>query len=529
MFMGFSSWFRRKKTTHSQPISDPQPIVGASHQQVKSIGLEAKIREIDNEQTKSANSVVYGQLGKTGAAGSRNASRYYYQISTEGYDLCPAVRRSVNLKADSIAAMPWKITDASGDEVEDHPILDLLRNPNQTQTANEFWEQAMLFLSAGGGCPFHAQGANAAQEPVRPGQAQSNPSLVTALYVYRPDQLEIVSGPFGMPSKYIWNGAGSVNFPVDQKNGNSVIRLLKFANAQGGDPYRYGTPSLKSAAFAIDMYNEAMRCNRSLLENNAVVPGYYRYTGPDTLSPDQINQYNDAIRKQLAGSNNKGTTPFLGNMEFVGSGLGPDKMAYEDMLHVATREIGKAEGVPSQMLGVPGDSTYANYEQARLSFYLDTMLPLVQRITDMLNSWLVPMWDSSLSLSVDLDGIEALEPIRRSKWEKVAAADFLTANEKRREVSFQEADEAEADQLLIPAGMVPLSMINSRELDAMKSGLGEKGFSKHAVDMITKEICCIVEEKSDVIEPETSENSYFFDKDSGDFFMRGDNGFEVVA
>jgi len=44
--------------------------------------------------------------------------------------------------------------------------------------------------------------------------------------------------------------------------------------------------------------------------------------------------------------------------------------------------------VPPMLLGIPGDATYANYQEANRAFYRLTVLPLATRVTSAVADWL---------------------------------------------------------------------------------------------------------------------------------------------
>jgi phage portal protein BeeE len=44
------------------------------------------------------------------------------------------------------------------------------------------------------------------------------------------------------------------------------------------------------------------------------------------------------------------------------------------------------------LLGIPGDNTYSNYQEATRSFWRSTVLPLVARTAKALSTWLSPAW-----------------------------------------------------------------------------------------------------------------------------------------
>ena len=83
------------------------------------------------------------------------------------------------------------------------------------------------------------------------------------------------------------------------------------------------------------------------------------------------------------------------------------------------------------LLGIPGDNTFANYQEANRVFWRQTVLPLATRVGCALMQWLAPAFGASLRLAIDTDRIEALAADRAALWERVTAAPFLTINEKR--------------------------------------------------------------------------------------------------
>ena len=111
--------------------------------------------------------------------------------------------------------------------------------------------------------------------------------------------------------------------------------------------------------------------------------------------------------------------------------LSPKDMDFIEARHAAAREIALALGVPPMLLGIPGDNTYSNLQEATRSFWRQTVLPLVNRTAKALSGWLSPAYGSAIELRPDLDAIEALSTEREALWTRIDKATFLTANEKR--------------------------------------------------------------------------------------------------
>jgi HK97 family phage portal protein len=115
--------------------------------------------------------------------------------------------------------------------------------------------------------------------------------------------------------------------------------------------------------------------------------------------------------------------------------LSPKDMDFLEAKHAAAREIALAFGVPPMLLGIPGDNTYSNYQEANRVFFRGTVLPLAARIGASLSQWLAPAF-GAVTIAADLDDLPALAKDRAALWEQVTKAPFLTVNEKRTAVGY---------------------------------------------------------------------------------------------
>ncbi len=118
-------------------------------------------------------------------------------------------------------------------------------------------------------------------------------------------------------------------------------------------------------------------------------------------------------------------------MDWKPLSLSPKDMDFIEAKNAAAREIALAVGVPPMLLGIPGDNTYSNYQEAQRAFWRQTVLPIVQRTAKALSAWLAPAYGGALELRPDLDQVEALVPEREALWARLNASTFLTRDEKR--------------------------------------------------------------------------------------------------
>ncbi len=125
-----------------------------------------------------------------------------------------------------------------------------------------------------------------------------------------------------------------------------------------------------------------------------------------------------------------------GGLDWKSMSLTPKDMDFIEAKHVAAREIALALGVPPMLLGIPGDNTYSNYQEATRTFWRSTVLPLVTRTAKAISTWLSPAYSAALELRPDLDAVEALSSEREALWTRIDKATFLTPNEKRAAVGY---------------------------------------------------------------------------------------------
>jgi len=196
----------------------------------------------------------------------------------------------------------------------------------------------------------------------------------------------------------------------------------------------YGLAPLEAAAAALDTHNSAAQWNKALLDNAARPSGALVYSGPEgaLLSEAQFERLKSELEVTYSGSVNAGRPLLLeGGLDWKAMSLTPKDMDFLQAKHAAAREIALAFGVPPMLLGIPGDNTYANYQEANRALWRQTVLPFASRVAAALAHWLGPSFGQDLRLEIDTDRIDALASDRAAAWARIADAPFLTLNEKR--------------------------------------------------------------------------------------------------
>jgi hypothetical protein len=146
-----------------------------------------------------------------------------------------------------------------------------------------------------------------------------------------------------------------------------------------------------------------------------------------------------------------------GGLEWQQMSMGPVEMDYINGKNMSAREICIAYNVPPMILGIPGDNTYSNYQEARQALYQDTIIPLDASFIESLNTWLCPLFGDDIKIVQDLETLPALSGVRKERWESVTNATWMTLNEKRAATGMEDLPQEEADQIWMPSTLIPMA------------------------------------------------------------------------
>ena len=335
-------------------------------------------------------------------------------LTRAGFTGNPIGFRAVKVIAEAAAALPLVVQDRAR-RYDTHPVQDLLSRPNAAQGRAELLEALYGQLLLTG---------NAYLEAVSDG------GLPLEMHVLRSDRMRLVPGADGWPVAYEYT-VGGRKHRFDVGDVSPVCHIKSFHPQDD----HYGFSPMEAAASAVDVHNSASRWSKALLDNAARPSGAIVYRGVDgqsNLAQDQYDRLVSEMETQHQGARNAGRPMLLeGGLDWKPMGFSPSDMEFQKTKEAAAREIAVAFGVPPMLLGIPGDATYANYQEANRAFYRLTVLPLATRVTSVIADWLSDFGGARVELRPDLDQIPALAAERDAQWRRVAEATFLTAAEKR--------------------------------------------------------------------------------------------------
>lgn len=343
-------------------------------------------------------------------------------------------------KATSLPEAPLRVYggDGLGEPRDNHPLRVLMANPNAALTEFELMELTVIHLDLAG---------NAVWEIVldRAGRPAE-------LWPLMPDRVRIYPRRNGQHEYGYQLGDGNI-VPL----GTNVIHF-KMPNPV--DPY-LGQAPLRPALRAVALDNEATDFVKALLQNRAV-PGTIIETEQaiDEATADRL----EARWFQKFGGARRGGPAFLQKgMKPHALGLNLKDLEFPDLRTISESRICMDLGVPPILVGAKvglDRSTFANYHEARSSFWEETLMPLQQRMQQSIVKKLMPYFAGPRPrrtvVKFDNSDVRALRESEGKRWElatQALRAGGITVNQFARQVGLP--TDPDGDVYLRPAGVIP--------------------------------------------------------------------------
>ena len=389
--------------------------------------VQVKDTPNSSAQTKSSSPLVALQFTDSGL-NAIWSGRDYAALSREGYQKNAVVFRCVRLIAEAAASVPVCVRRGEICEPND-PTQRLLSRGHPGAACEEIMEQFYGFLQVSGNAYLETALVD---------------GVPAALYALRPDRVKTLTGSSGWPCGYEYEAGGyKRSFRIDPATGRSAVYHARLFNPLNEGK---GHSPLAAAAAAVDIHNAGGRWTKALLDNAARPSGALIYkgsSGADRLSDDQFERLKTELEGAHSGAKNAGRPMVLeGGLDWKAMSLTPADMDFIEARREAAREIALAFGVPPMLLGIPGDNTYANYKEANLAFWRQTIIPLVRKTAQGMQGWLRPFFGDDLRISADLDAVPALSEERGHLWKRLSEASFITDAERRHIAGLTEEEKA---------------------------------------------------------------------------------------
>lgn len=364
----------------------------------------------------------------------------YFRFAREGYSSNEIVFACIEELATSAAEPHMKALNQDGEDIEQHPILDLLDRPNPFLDRFQFWATVIMHLSISG---------NAYIEKVRSAAGQ-----VVELWLLRPDRMFVIPDA----TRFIGGYEYRIAEQTKQLSADDVIHIR---TRNPLDDY-YGLPPLAVAAGRVDSDN-AMRAYTAAYFRNAGVPaGMLTISKQVGASERQIIK--DRFRNETGGAAGWHSLMVLDNTEAtytpMGMPLGERGLVLPELDEISETRIAMAFGVPQELIGarlsMRGQRSAAR--EARAGFWDETLTPLYQMLSEPLNTALVPEFNGVDRVEFDLSTVKALQEDEDAKSTRVLAqlaGGVISIQEARADLG-REPDFEDGAILMVPDNISPL-------------------------------------------------------------------------
>lgn len=353
--------------------------------------------------------------------------RDYQTFSNEAYIKNVIAHKAINIicRACSSIKLKPKFINAENESTDANEITQLLSKPNPKESGKELLYSLYAYRQIHGNAYL---------------LANSDSRQINEFYSLRPDRVSIKRSNNFIPLKYQYSVGGRIfEYRVDNVTGFSNILHLKNFNPL--DDF-YGLSSIEAAAYSIDQHNQAVEWNQRLLQNGARPSGAIVVNNAEhgsNLTDEQFSRLRSMVDDLFCGPQNSGRPMILeGGLDWKEMSLTPKDMDFISCKNSAARDIALAFGVPPQLLGIPGDNTYSNLKEARLAFWEQTVIPIVENTLESLSNWFSYFYKRKVIVEYCLENVPVFSERRESLWDRIKDADFLTVNEKRKLVGYTE-------------------------------------------------------------------------------------------
>lgn len=341
---------------------------------------------------------------------------------------------NVSVLAEEISRMEFELYqtkmvngDLEFEEIEEHPVLDLLDQWNSFTPSSQAVYLLECFLELSGDCFIAIEGSG---------------SNITNMYLLRPDKIELEIGDANdnyMVTSYIYKDTVDgkevlVNYSPDE--------IIHIKTPNPVNPYR-GKSVVEATAIDIDTDNLAQEMIKMFFQNGAV-PSIV-LTSEQRITKDDIHRLQTDLKKTYGGVKNAFKSMILGN------GLSPVTISQSSKeMQFLEIELAMRDKIMTMFkntkasLGIVEDVNRANAEATLLSWKQSTIKPKIKRIVDSLNEFLVPRYGDNLILTFS-DPVPEDADARVTKAQSLYSSGIITLNEAREEASYDPLDNG--DQL----------------------------------------------------------------------------------
>jgi len=350
------------------------------------------------------------------------------------------VNRAIDIRAEKVGEIIFKLQDKKGNDVERNEWIDLLNKPNEFQTGKQFWKLYQKYYDICGSVFIWKESQT---------ELFSKNKAPKSLHLIRPDLVTINWNKENTEIESYTVNQGSSSGQKIQGN-YKPEEIIYAYNPDPLNPLR-GVSLLQAGVRSIETELQIEEYQNKILKNGGQIDGIFKFKTP--MTKEQVEKQKELYKEQNAGAKNAGIPLFLGgDVDYTRLALNPNELSFLTTKGVTLDDICILTGVPRAILAVTSSETYANAEASNRIFLKDKIKPLLTELATILDWRMIPE-------QYDLTYVDPTPEDQEMKLKMLETADnihAITINEKRVILGLEPRKEKEADELFMPFNLMPL-------------------------------------------------------------------------
>ena len=340
------------------------------------------------------------------------------------------------------------------EEVVEHQVIDLFKNPNSFLNQKDFLFLTQLFKELAGDSYWY-QNLNALKQPKE-------------LWNLYPNLMSIVPGTDKYVDGYIYTREDGEKIPIKPEE------IVHFLFPNPNDKY-YGASPVMAVAASYNIRENADNYENALFTNMGRLEGYF--TTKLNVHDASFDRLVKQIKKNWTGVHNAGKTPVLDNgLEYKPVSQSPRDLSYVELRKNTREEIAAAFGVPLSKI-ITENVNKSNSETGSHDYEADTILPRLVSLAEEINETIMPLYSDNLFCAFDNPVREDMK-ITLEKQKMHATVGIKTRNEIRKEEGMLPITSIEGleglDVPLTPSNTIPMDQENPDEDNQAKDDKTEE-------------------------------------------------------
>ena len=315
----------------------------------------------------------------------------------------------VDVRAENVAKcqpiMYRSINQTDSVELNKHPFVNILANPNPLESSFQFFEKISLNLDLFGNCYIHV--------------LFNNFNMPSELFIIPGDEIEVVANANGLVIGYVrtWKKINGQTQKINYQK-NEIIHL-KTTNPNSS---YYGMSIIQKSALQAGIDLAQLQYQQHFFANDAVPRQILE--SPDSISNEDLERLKFDFSREYAGARNSGKTPIL----FGGVTLKTLQTSPKELDYITSRKFTRDEllsmfRVPLSLVGLSENVNKANAVASIVTFHHNVVQPILNRIASQLNKFIAENYNINYFIKFKLP----LPEDREREWTEFLEATKLGA------------------------------------------------------------------------------------------------------